>query len=111
MNKFLPYLLTFTKTTTQTFIVLNKHCIIFAHTACNCNREGSETMQCNHQTGQCQCREGIGGEKCDECARGFTGQAPYCQPCGECFDNWDYILTELKSMPQIALLRNLSYLC
>ncbi|XP_050736724.1 laminin subunit beta-1-like isoform X4 [Eriocheir sinensis] len=71
--------------------------------SCNCNRDGSETLQCNHETGQCQCREGIGGEKCDECARGFTGQAPYCQPCGECFDNWDFILTELKERTQALI--------
>ncbi|KAG7166952.1 Laminin subunit beta-1-like, partial [Homarus americanus] len=57
---------------------------------------GSETLQCDHDTGRCKCREGIGGNKCDECARGFTGRAPYCQPCGECFDNWDLILKELK---------------
>lgn len=25
------------------------------------------------------------------------GEAPYCSPCGECFDNWDDILTNLKS--------------
>ncbi|KAK8404590.1 hypothetical protein O3P69_007682 [Scylla paramamosain] len=68
--------------------------------SCNCNREGSETLQCNHETGRCECREGIGGDKCDECARGYTGQAPYCQPCGECFDNWDIILTELKERTQ-----------
>lgn len=31
------------------------------------------------------------------CARGTTGQLPYCLPCGECFDNWDAILMGLKS--------------
>lgn len=29
------------------------------------------------------------------CARGYLGQAPYCDPCGECFDNWDDILKNL----------------
>lgn len=24
------------------------------------------------------------------------GQAPYCSPCGECFDNWDIILSSLQ---------------
>ena len=24
------------------------------------------------------------------------GEAPYCEPCGECFDNWDDILSTLK---------------
>lgn len=32
---------------------------------------------------------GIGGEKCDVCARGYLGTAPNCNPCGECFENWD----------------------
>lgn len=64
--------------------------------ACNCNPEGSETLQCDHETGHCKCREGIGGVKCDECARGFTGRAPYCQTCGECFDNWDLVLNDLQ---------------
>ena len=59
---------------------------------------------------------GIGGEKCDQCDRGFVfgdksmiteqdpvltkyipqGQTPSCNPCGECFSNWDRILSELK---------------
>ena len=58
---------------------------------------------------------GIGGEKCDECARGFVQempltpehpvldrQIPYtdlprCVDCGECFTNWDRILEELAN--------------
>ncbi|XP_069950644.1 laminin subunit beta-1 isoform X10 [Cherax quadricarinatus] len=71
--------------------------------ACNCNFEGSETLQCDHDTGRCKCLEGIGGNKCDVCARGFTGRAPRCHPCGECFDNWDFILTELKERTQALI--------
>lgn len=41
--------------------------------------------------------KGIGGYKCDICARGYLGDAPYCDPCGECFDNWDDILKALDS--------------
>lgn len=70
---------------------------------CNCNPEGSETLQCNHETGHCECREGIGGVKCDECARGFTGRAPYCQTCGECFDNWDLILNDLRERTEALI--------
>ena len=58
---------------------------------------------------------GIGGEKCDECARGYVQRAdlspdhpvlnktipygadPDCIPCGECFSNWDRILTNLET--------------
>ncbi|XP_018022771.1 laminin subunit beta-1 isoform X4 [Hyalella azteca] len=63
---------------------------------CNCNHEGSSNHQCHPETGKCECNEGIGGDKCDRCARGYSGQAPHCQPCGECFDNWDFILDQLK---------------
>lgn len=40
---------------------------------------------------------GIGGYKCDQCDRGFEGQAPQCSSCGECFDNWDLILNSLQT--------------
>lgn len=39
----------------------------------------------------------MGGYKCDQCARGYLGEAPYCSPCGECFDNWDDILNSLSN--------------
>lgn len=65
-------------------------------TACECNTYGSSTYQCDRETGQCKCIKGIGGYKCDQCARGYLGEAPYCSPCGECFDNWDDILNGLK---------------
>ncbi|XP_059611859.1 laminin subunit beta-1 isoform X2 [Phlebotomus argentipes] len=64
---------------------------------CQCDHYGSATQQCNRETGQCQCIKGIGGYKCNECDRGYLGQAPYCSPCGECFDNWDLILSSLKN--------------
>ena len=38
-----------------------------------------------------------GGQHCDQCARGYTGTFPDCRPCGECFQNWDRILSELKA--------------
>lgn len=84
---------------------------------CNCNNAGVDPnhTQCDTTTGKCHCMEGIGGEKCDECAIGFihkmqitsdhpvnnriipSGHTPNCQPCGECFDNWNRILEELQS--------------
>ena len=57
---------------------------------------GSATLQCHHGNGTCVCLPGIGGDKCDRCARGYVGTAPNCQPCGECFDNWNRILVELQ---------------
>ncbi len=67
---------------------------------CNCDPVGSATLQCNRRTGKCECVEGVAGDKCDRCDRGTTGQLPYCMPCGECFDNWDRIISELKSKYQ-----------
>uniref|UniRef100_A0A8D8FJB6 Laminin subunit beta-1 n=1 Tax=Culex pipiens TaxID=7175 RepID=A0A8D8FJB6_CULPI len=63
---------------------------------CDCNVYGAATRQCNRETGQCICNPGIGGYKCDQCARGYLGDAPYCEPCGECFDNWEIILDGLR---------------
>lgn len=70
---------------------------------CKCNREGSRTLQCRREDGTCICATGIAGDSCDRCARGYTGTAPYCEPCGECFDNWDAILQELKDETQQLL--------
>lgn len=71
-------------------------CLCF-FVACKCNPEGSASLQCDQTTGHCVCLLGIGGPKCDQCARGYLGQMPSCSPCGECFDNWDLILNDLKS--------------
>lgn len=63
---------------------------------CDCDPQGSESMQCDKRTGQCQCVAGVTGYKCDRCARGTTGQLPNCVPCGECFDNWDRVIRDLR---------------
>lgn len=39
----------------------------------------------------------MGGYKCDQCDRGYEGEAPHCSACGECFDNWDLILNDLQA--------------
>ncbi|XP_071953665.1 laminin subunit alpha-1-like isoform X2 [Antedon mediterranea] len=38
---------------------------------CNCNPEGSVSLQCNSLDGSCFCHPGIGQEKCTECIDGF----------------------------------------
>ncbi|KAL1378043.1 hypothetical protein quinque_008832 [Culex quinquefasciatus] len=53
---------------------------------CDCNVYGAVTRQCNRETGQCICNPGIGGYKYDQCARGYLGDALYCEPC---FDNYE----------------------
>ncbi|RWS26837.1 laminin subunit beta-1-like protein, partial [Leptotrombidium deliense] len=63
---------------------------------CDCNTPGSATTQCA-RNGSCICRKGIAGERCDRCARGYYGNAPHCQFCGECFENWDMIIQNLRN--------------
>lgn len=63
---------------------------------CQCSMSGSASAQCDRTNGSCICLPGMSGEKCDKCARGYIGIAPHCTPCGECFENWDVVIQELK---------------
>ncbi|KAM4571448.1 laminin subunit beta-2 [Fundulus diaphanus] len=63
--------------------------------ACDCDWRGIETSQCNRVTGHCVCQQGVSGVRCDQCARGFAGQFPNCQPCHQCFGDWDRIVQDL----------------
>uniref|UniRef100_A0A3Q4AIW5 Laminin, alpha 1 n=1 Tax=Mola mola TaxID=94237 RepID=A0A3Q4AIW5_MOLML len=40
--------------------------------ACGCNQSGSLTESCD-EMGRCQCEEGIAGDKCNRCSRGYYG--------------------------------------
>ena len=48
--------------------------------ACNCNAEGSSTLQCAQQTGNCTCKEHFYGNKCDnrDCVWSKWGQWGAC---------------------------------
>ena len=39
---------------------------------CNCSESGSTTNLCN-EDGQCDCKEGVLGDKCDRCDYGYWG--------------------------------------
>ncbi|XP_068997022.1 agrin isoform X2 [Embiotoca jacksoni] len=55
---------------------------------CQCNVYGSYKKTCNPATGQCSCKPGVGGQKCDRCEPGFwnfrgivTENMSGCTPC------------------------------
>lgn len=48
--------------------------------ACGCSLEGSVTRLCDKFTGQCKCRPGAFGHRCDGCQAGHWG-FPSCRPC------------------------------
>ena len=53
----------------------------FIVTDCNCDVKGTELEICHKSTGQCLCKEGFGGPRCDQCLPGYSGY-PDCKPCG-----------------------------
>lgn len=52
----------------------------FSPKACNCSSAGSAHLQCDGETGQCQCRAGFGGPDCSRCALGYRDY-PDCVAC------------------------------
>ena len=40
---------------------------------CMCHHLGSEHAICNKQTGVCQCKTHVAGDRCDRCAQGYSG--------------------------------------
>uniref|UniRef100_A0A8C4I104 Agrin n=1 Tax=Dicentrarchus labrax TaxID=13489 RepID=A0A8C4I104_DICLA len=55
---------------------------------CQCNVYGSYKRTCDPATGQCSCKPGVGGQKCDRCEPGFwnfrgivTENMSGCTPC------------------------------
>ncbi|XP_059189505.1 agrin isoform X6 [Centropristis striata] len=56
---------------------------------CQCNVYGSYKGTCDPASGQCSCKPGVGGQKCDRCEPGFwnfrgivTENMSGCTPCG-----------------------------
>ena len=55
-------------------------CFNKSNLGCNCNVEGSESLQCD-KNGQCKCKTGFIGLTCSECNVGFEGdQCDKCAP-------------------------------
>ena len=50
---------------------------------CDCG-DAVYSDQCDETTGQCRCKPGVGGRRCDQCERGYYGYtAEGCRKC-EC---------------------------
>ena len=47
---------------------------------CQCHPEGSEAGQCEAGSGQCPCRPGLTGRRCDACEE-KSWNFPLCRPC------------------------------
>ena len=41
--------------------------------ACTCNENGSKSLSCNQETGDCECNENVKGKNCDSCQDGYFG--------------------------------------
>ncbi|XP_062961532.1 agrin isoform X2 [Cynocephalus volans] len=71
--------------------------------ACQCNPHGSYSSTCDPATGQCSCRPGVGGLKCDRCEPGFwnfrgivTDGRSGCTPCS--CDPWGAVRDDCEQM-------------
>lgn len=52
---------------------------------CQCDLAGARSTDCNPWTGQCDCKIGVGGQRCNECTDGFFGfSSEGCQRCAPC---------------------------
>lgn len=66
------------------------------NTACQCDPQGSLSSECNPHGGQCLCKPGVAGRRCDHCAPGYYGFGPSgCQ--GTCIALWLLILSPFHS--------------
>ena len=53
----------------------------FSISECVCNSNGSTSLDCDEDYGNCSCKEGFGGIKCHECMPNVIGdKCDTCQP-------------------------------
>ncbi|NWV38853.1 LAMB3 protein, partial [Grantiella picta] len=65
-------------------------------TECDCDFQGTEEQGCDKATGQCLCRAGVTGRRCDQCQRGHCSSYPECQLCHPCFHTHDGDIERLR---------------
>lgn len=75
---------------------------LFYHTACQCDPEGSLSSECNPHGGQCRCKPGVVGRRCNICATGYYGFGPagcqgICLPFAPSYSSFQLPTTALFS--------------
>ena len=65
------------------FLKSQKFCSV---SECKCNSKGSTTLECGKINGNCSCKEGFRGLKCDECIPHVIGDK--CDACQPSFFNY-----------------------
>ncbi|XP_051494893.1 laminin subunit beta-3 isoform X2 [Apus apus] len=65
-------------------------------TECDCDFQGTVEVGCEKTSGQCLCRPGVTGPRCDQCQRGHCSSYPGCQLCHPCFRAYDGDIQRLR---------------
>lgn len=64
---------------------------------CECDPEGSYSLQCEERTGQCLCKDSVEGRKCDRCVENKYNITAGCIDCPPCYRLVQEHITVLRS--------------
>ena len=77
---------------------------------CNCHMIGSSGKTCNQTSGQCPCKEGVTGLRCDRCKKGYEQTNSLVSPCTSkqpsYLANTKPFATKLNSCRLLIMFRN-----